>query len=141
MPPLSNTPAIVQKNKSYCLVYAVIELAADVCLALAKKFSDSLYLPHRKQLWDFTLNLPLMHFFHTAKWNGKWRRNKSALRKKHESLQRSEHLVLQDTVHVFLCNCLRPNCVYMCVHKGCSSSRLCLCLRAAACISLRQPQS
>lgn len=62
MPPLSNTPA-VQKNKRYCLVYAVVELAADVCLALSKTFSDSIYLPHRKQLRDFTLNFPLMHFF------------------------------------------------------------------------------
>lgn len=52
---------------------------------------------------------------------------------------------VRNCVWVCACVCVHAcGCVYkwksMCVHKGCSS-RFCVCIRATACISLRQPQS
>lgn len=85
---------------NYCLEFAVVKPAADVFLAVSTQSYSSSLIQSTCHT-ESNLRISLWCIFHPAKWNGKWRRNKSALRKTHESLERSEHLVLRDTVHVF----------------------------------------
>lgn len=56
---------------------------------------------------------PTVFFLHLAKWNGKWRRYKSASRTKDISLQRSGCLFLQDIAHDFAYGRLGQSYVYV----------------------------
>lgn len=93
---LCNTIVSLIKEEIYCKVYEVAEFAAGVCL------------PFPSPGFHFKCLFPLL-FYTLPNGMEKWKRDKSALRKKYESLQRSEHLVLQDSVHVF--------CLQLCVAK------------------------
>ncbi len=109
-------PSVIQKKKRYCSVYGVTEPAAGVCLAISLSIVTLWF--DLLAIWKATLGfhfkfLFYCNFFHPAKWNGKWRRNKNAWRKKDESLQRSERLVLRDIVRVFTCSCVWPNHGYV----------------------------